>query len=320
MADNTTLDTGSGGDTIRTLEDGSSIKWPVGVVAYATSVGTPDVLSIPTAAALADNTINPTTLLSGACALWYDGSTWDLARGDATNGLLVNLGSNNDVTLATLPDTSAGDLAAMRASLGGTLTVGSHAVTNAGTFAVQESGAALTALQVMDDWDNAASDGASVSGDVAHDTADAGEPVKIGAKATTSQHGLTLVADADRTNLLAGVDGIQLTRPHTNLESIVSGNASNTDGASTECIGAAGSGVKTYLTTIILTNTSSSNIYVEIKDGSTTKLTIPVPANGGACIALPVPIGGTANTAWNFDASAATTTLYCSMVGFRSKV
>lgn len=34
-----------------------------------------------------------------------------------------------------------------------TLTVGSHAVTNAGTFAVQESGAALTALQIIDDWD-----------------------------------------------------------------------------------------------------------------------------------------------------------------------
>jgi len=59
-------------------------------------------------------------------------------------------------------------------------TIPSHAVTNAGTFATQESGGALTALQIMDDWDNAASDGASVSGDVAHDSADAGEPVKIG--------------------------------------------------------------------------------------------------------------------------------------------
>lgn len=29
---------------------------------------------------------------------YYDGSTWDRLRGDATNGLLVNLGSNNDIT------------------------------------------------------------------------------------------------------------------------------------------------------------------------------------------------------------------------------
>ena len=31
----------------------------------------------------------------------YDGSTWDRARGDSTNGLLVNLGTNNDVILTT---------------------------------------------------------------------------------------------------------------------------------------------------------------------------------------------------------------------------
>jgi len=114
MADNTELASGSGGDTLRTLEDASSIKWPAGVVAYATTVGTPDVLTIPTAAALADNTATPTTLLQGSCLMVYDGATWDMGRGDATNGLLVNLGSNNDVSLTgNLPDTAAGDLAAM---------------------------------------------------------------------------------------------------------------------------------------------------------------------------------------------------------------
>lgn len=63
----------------------------------------------------------------------FDGTTWDRVRGTSTDGLLVNLGSNNDVTVT------------------GTVTVGSHAVTNAGTFAVQESGSALTALQLIDD-------------------------------------------------------------------------------------------------------------------------------------------------------------------------
>jgi hypothetical protein len=61
------------------------------------------------------------------------------ADGSATHvqadadGVLVNLGANNDVTVT------------------GTVTVGSHAVTNAGTFAVQVDGAALTALQLIDD-------------------------------------------------------------------------------------------------------------------------------------------------------------------------
>jgi uncharacterized membrane protein len=56
------------------------------------------------------------------------------ANGDGTqvpadgDGLLVNLGANNDVTIS------------------GTVTVGSHAVTNAGTFAVQVTSAPSTAV------------------------------------------------------------------------------------------------------------------------------------------------------------------------------
>lgn len=81
-------------------------------------------------------------------------------------------------------------------------------VDNGGTFAVQESGAALTALQIMDDWDNAASDGASVSGDVAHDSPDAGEPVKIGFKAIAHGTNPTAVGENDRTNWYANRHGI----------------------------------------------------------------------------------------------------------------
>lgn len=67
------------------------------------------------------------------------------------SSLTVDLGANNDVTLATLPDTAAGDLAAINTAVSGTLTVGSHAVTNAGVFATQVNGDALTALQLIDD-------------------------------------------------------------------------------------------------------------------------------------------------------------------------
>ncbi len=66
---------------------------------------------LPAAITLANDTANPTTPLIGACLMEFDGVTWDLGRGDSTDGLLVNLGSNNDVTLATLPDTATGDLA-----------------------------------------------------------------------------------------------------------------------------------------------------------------------------------------------------------------
>ena len=61
------------------------------------------------------------------------------------------------------------------------------------------TGNAATSLSVMDDWDNGASDGASVSGDVAHDAADAGEPVKIGGFAKAAAP-TDVSADGDRVN------------------------------------------------------------------------------------------------------------------------
>lgn len=68
---------------------------------------------------------------------------------------------------------------------------------------------AVASLSVLDDWDNAASDGVSVSGDVAHDAADAGEPVKIGAKAANALP--TAVANNDRANAIADLFGRILT-------------------------------------------------------------------------------------------------------------
>lgn len=170
-------------------------------------------------------------------------------------------------------------------------------------------------------WVDASGQTLTVTGTVAHDAADSGSPMKVGGRATTALSALTLVADADRTNFAAGIDQVQITRPHTNLEDVVTGNATNTDGTSTQCIAAQAAGIKTYLTTIILANShATTNCTVDIKDGTTVKLSIPVPANGGAVVNLPVPLPGTAATAWNFDPSAAVMTISCSMVGFKSKV
>lgn len=160
-----------------------------------------------------------------------------------------------------------------------------------------------------------------VGGDTANDAADnATKPIKNGWRATTSQSALTLVADADRVNAYGGVDGIQITRPHTNLEDIVTGNATNTDGTSTQCIAAQAAGIKTYLTSIVLANTSAVAITVDIKDDTTVKVSLPLPAGSGCVFNPPVPIPGTAAKAWNFDPSAAATTVTCSMIGFKSKV
>ncbi len=76
-----------------------------------------------------------------------------------------NIGNVDIVTVPTDPFGANADAASATGSISaklrfiastgipitGTVTVGSHAVTNAGTFAVQESGSALTALQLIDD-------------------------------------------------------------------------------------------------------------------------------------------------------------------------
>jgi hypothetical protein len=158
---------------------------------------------------------------------------------------------------------------------------------------------------------------------VAHDAADSGAPYKQGFKATTSLAGLTLVANADRTDGFAGVDGAQIVRPHCNLEDIVSGVAAITDGSSTSVIASAGAGVKNYITSAIFSNSSATAVTVDLRDGAagTVKATFPVPANvSGAVCNLPVPLPFSAATAVCADPSAAATTVTVTLIGFKSKV
>lgn len=161
---------------------------------------------------------------------------------------------------------------------------------------------------------------AGVAGDVAHDSADSGNPAKIGARAKSALSGLTLVAADDRTNLHADLDGALLVRQDGAIGDLVNDTATNTDGTSTECIAAQGSGVKVAITDITIANSSATAVTVDIKDGTTVKWTFPVPAGGGVTHSFRSPLVGTANTAWNFDPSTSVTTITCSMSGFKTKV
>jgi hypothetical protein len=55
---------------------------------------------LPAAASLTDDFANPTAPGVGAFLMLWDGATWDRAPGDDTDGLLVNLGANNDVSIS----------------------------------------------------------------------------------------------------------------------------------------------------------------------------------------------------------------------------
>ena len=126
--------------------------------------------------------------------------------------------------------------------------------------------------------------------------------------------------DCESADAYSDLDSAQLVRTNGAIGDYVNGNANNTDGNSTQVLAAGAAGIKHYITDVTLTNTSASNIYVELKDGASAKWTFPLPANGGVTHHFATPIGGTAATAWNFDPSAATSTVYCSVSGFKSKI
>ena len=76
------------------------------------------------------------------------------------------------------------------------------------------------------------------------------------------------------------------------------------------------------ITTIAVYNDSTTNGYIDFRDGTggTVLFTLPLPAKGGAVCNFPLPLRQTtANTAFAFDVSAALTTVYVSLVGFKSK-
>ena len=72
---------------------------------------------------------------AGAARMSANRNIYTTIRDAAGNERGVNVNASNQLSV----------------SVDNTVTVGSHAVTNAGTFAVQESGAALTSLQLIDD-------------------------------------------------------------------------------------------------------------------------------------------------------------------------
>lgn len=167
---------------------------------------------------------------------------------------------------------------------------------------------------------------AAVQGTVAHDSAAAQNPVRIGLKAKSSLEGVTLVAADDVTDAYGDLDGAQLVRPQCPLGDIISERVSDTAGTSAafSTFGAPGAGVRNYVTAIVVHNShATTDGFLDLRDGTagSVLMTVPLPHTGGAVITLPVPLRQpTANTALAYDVSAAITTVYISLIGFQSKL
>jgi hypothetical protein len=156
-----------------------------------------------------------------------------------------------------------------------------------------------------------------------HDAVDGSGPIKIGAHATSSLAAETMVADSDRTNVNAGIDGVLITRPHCVLEDIVTATpVTITDGSSTSVLASPGAGLRNYITSISIANSSATFVTVDLRDGTAGAVlwTFPVPATGGVVYTFPVPLKFSVATAVAADPSAAASTITVSVNGFKSKV
>lgn len=134
----------------------------------------------------------------------------------------------------------------------------------------------------------------SVGGTVATNVAITDNPLNLGAQAITSEN--TAVTATRKVQLVADAVGKIINLPYANPENIVSGVISSamTGTTSTSCIAAPASGLRNYITTIIVSNshaTVGTDILIQDGSGGTTLGVIPAAAvYGGATVAFTVAI------------------------------
>lgn len=221
----------------------------------------------------------------------------------ATN-VALPAGTNNigdvDVLSSALP-TGASTLAEQQTqttALGTILTSTNFAAAfgTAGTADTQvlsvQGIASMTPVQVSQA--TASNLNAQAVGDVAHDSADAGNPVKVGAKAVSAEP--TAVTANDRVNLIADLVGKLIVLPYANPENFVSGaiTSAMTGTTSTSLIAAPAAGLRNYITQITVSNahaTVGTDIVIQDGSGGTTLYTLPAAAlYGGATVTFPTPL------------------------------
>lgn len=135
---------------------------------------------------------------------------------------------------------------------------------------------------------------ALTGGGIAHDGADSGNPIKVGARATNVD--IAAVANNDRSDLVTTLTGKLITHPWSNPENFVSGaiTSAMTGTTSTSLIAAPAAGLRNYITHIVVSNahaTVGTDVAIQDGSGGTTLYTIPAAAvYGGASIAFPVPL------------------------------
>lgn len=239
--------------------------------------------------------------------------------GTATGALRVELPTNGTGVIATV-----GAVTAITNALpAGTNAIGKLAANTGVTIGAVELAAAQT-LATVTTVSTVTTCSTLTGGGIAHDGVDSGNPVKVGARAALTLSDDTIVANADRTDLVSDGDGALITRDQFPLADLVSERVTDTGGTSTAFSNfTTGANTRNVITAIAVYNSSATAGTVDFRDGTAGSVlwTMPIPAAGGSVMGGTLPLfKTTANTALAYDVSGALTTVTISVSGFRSKV
>lgn len=178
--------------------------------------------------------------------------------------------------------------------------VPSHAVTNAGTFAVQVDGSALTALQLIDD--TVFADDAAVTLSTSKGTLVEGVAVAMDGTDPTA-----VSAEGDAAALRSDPNRILLVnQTHPRFFNVSADYASAQTNVSVQA--APGASLSLYITDFVISNgATAGNITLLDGSGGTVKFELYPAVNGGVSMSLRNPIKLTANTALCLTSTTVTT-------------
>lgn len=244
-------------------------------------------------------------------ALKVDGSgVTQPVSGTVTANLAAGTNNIGDVDVLSVP-------APLSTTGGGTeatalrVTVASDST---GVLSVDDNGASLTVDGTVS---------ATSAGDVAHDAADSGNPVKVGGKASVGTTPLAPVsADADRANLLVDGAGRVVT---TSAPRGQTAHATTTISASTSettVLAAGAASVFHDIVCVLIANTSATAVRVDFKDATsgTIRFSVYAPAGQQVGFIPAVPVEqATAAANWTATSSASVTDLRIFVQAIKTK-
>lgn len=151
-------------------------------------------------------------------------------------------------------------------------------------------------------------------GNIAHDGADAGNPVKIGGKARTTNP--SDVADGDRADLFMDVKGKPVVLTNTPRDLVVEPSPTTITSTTTATsINSADASNKLDMLSIVLVNGSSTRTRVELydNDGSTLRWVFFVPGNDMRGMVFQTPLKmPSSNSVWKVKTVTSVASLYVS--------